>query len=71
MNSTRKAHRLLLRGIAPLMLALSLPLTALAGPPAEAIQAGYTVSTFASDFTAQTVVNFFGSGTAFDQMWHR
>jgi hypothetical protein len=55
MNSTRKAHRLLLRGIAPLMLTLSLPLTALAGPPAEAIQAGYTVNTFASDFTAQTV----------------
>ena len=55
MNSTRKAHRLLLRGIAPLMLTLSLPLTALAGPPAEAIQAGYTVNTFASNFTAQTV----------------
>src|SRR5258708_19594399 len=55
MNSTRKAHRLRLRGIAPLMLTLSLPLTALAGLPAEAIQAGYTVNTFASNFTAQTV----------------
>jgi hypothetical protein len=55
MNSTRKALRLLLRGIAPLMLTLSLPLTALAQAPAEAIQAGYTVNTFASNFTAQTV----------------
>jgi len=55
MNSTRKAHRLLLRGIAPLMLTLCLPLTALAEPPAEAIQAGDTVHTFTSDFTAQTV----------------
>jgi hypothetical protein len=55
MNSTRKTHRLLLRGIAPLLLTLSLPLTALAAPPAEAIQAGYTVNTFASNFTAQTV----------------
>lgn len=55
MNSTRKAHRLLLRGIAPLLLTLSAPLTALAEPPAEAIQYGFTVSTFTSGFTAQSV----------------
>jgi hypothetical protein len=55
MNLTRKAHRLLLCGIAPLMLTLSSPLAALAAPPAEATQHGYTVNTFSSNFTAQTV----------------
>jgi hypothetical protein len=54
MNSTRKAHRLLLCGIAPLILALSSPLSALAAP-AEATQQGYTVNTFTSNFTATTV----------------
>ena len=55
MNLRHKADRLLLRGIAPLLLTLCLPLSALATPPAEAIQEGYTVNTFTSDFTAQTV----------------
>jgi hypothetical protein len=55
MNSTRKAHRLLLRGIAPLLLTLSAPLTALAAPPVEASQHGYDVNTFSSNFTPQTV----------------
>jgi hypothetical protein len=55
MNSTRKAHRFLLCGIAPLMLTLSLPLTALAAPPIEASQHGYDVNTFSSNFTPQTV----------------
>jgi hypothetical protein len=51
----RKAHRSLRCGTAPLMLALSLPLAALAAPPPEATQHGYTVNTFSSEFTAQTV----------------
>ena len=55
MYSTRTAHRLLLRGIAPIVLTLSLPLTAFSAPPAEAIQHGYTVNTFSSNFTARTV----------------
>jgi hypothetical protein len=55
MNSTRQAHHLVLLGFAPLMLTMSLPFTARAAPPAEAIQAGDTVNTFSSDFTAQTV----------------
>jgi|SRR5882724_388246 len=55
MNLTRKAHCLLLCGVAPLMLTLSLPLTALAAAPAEATAHGYTVNTYSSDFTAQTV----------------
>src|SRR5579863_3422898 len=55
MNLTRKVRRLLLCGIAPLMLTLSLPLTALAAPPEEAAAHGYTVDTFSSNFTARTV----------------
>jgi hypothetical protein len=57
MNLTRKAHHLLLCGAAPLMLSLSLSLshTALAAPPAEAAAHGYTVNTYTSNFTAQTV----------------
>jgi hypothetical protein len=55
MNLTRKAHRLLLCRVAPLMLTLSLPLTALAAAPAEATAHGYTVNTYSSNFTAQTV----------------
>jgi hypothetical protein len=55
MNSTQKVRRLLLCGVAPLMLTLSLPLTALAAPPEEATAHGYTVNTFSSEFTAQTV----------------
>jgi hypothetical protein len=41
--------------VAPLMLALSLPLTATAATPTAATQQGYTVNTFSSNFTAQTV----------------
>jgi hypothetical protein len=55
MSPTRKVRRLLLCGAAPLMLTLSLPLTALAVPPDEATAHGYTVNTFSSNFTAQTV----------------
>jgi hypothetical protein len=55
MNSTRKAQRLLLCGIAPLMLTLSFPLAALAAPPVEASRHGYDVNTFSSNFTPQTV----------------
>jgi hypothetical protein len=52
---TRNAHRLPLRALAPLVLSLSMPLAALAAPPAEAIQHGYTDNTFSSNFTAHTV----------------
>jgi hypothetical protein len=56
MNLTRKAQRLLLCGIAPLMFGLSAPLATLAAtPPVEASQHGYNTNTFSSNFTAQTV----------------
>jgi hypothetical protein len=56
MNSKRKAHRSLLRGLGPLMLTLGLPLSALASPPEEAIQYGDTENTFSSaTMTAQTI----------------
>src|SRR5713101_7391960 len=55
MNLTPKVRRLLLCGIAPLMLTLSLPLSALATPPAEATAHGYTFNTCSSNFTAQSV----------------
>lgn len=51
MISKRKAHRLLLAGIAPLVL----PLSAFASPPADATAKGMTVNTFSSTFTPATV----------------
>jgi len=54
MDLVHKAHRLLLRGIAPLLLIVSLPLAAFAVPLAAA-QHGYYVNTFSSNFTGHTV----------------
>jgi hypothetical protein len=55
MKFTRKAQRSPFRGIAPLMLALALPVSALAAPPPAASAAGYTENTYSSNFTAATV----------------
>ena len=57
MRFTRQTHRSPSRGIASLLLlVLALPaLRAIASPPVEATAAGFTVNTFSSDFTAQTV----------------
>jgi hypothetical protein len=49
------AHRPLRRTLAPMLLALSLPLTAPAAAPLAATQQEYTVNTYSSNFTAQTV----------------
>ena len=54
MDLLHTAHRLLLRGIAPLLLIVSLPLAAFAVPPVAA-QRGYDVNTFSSNFTGRTV----------------
>ena len=55
MKFTRQAHRLPFRGLAPLLLAMALPVSAIAAPPSEAAAQGYTVNTYSSNFTAQTV----------------
>ena len=55
MKLTRQAHRLPFRGLAPLLLASALPLGAIAAPPPEAAAEGYTVNTYSSNFTSQTV----------------
>jgi hypothetical protein len=55
MNLRQKADRLLRRRMAPLLLTLGLPLTALATPPAEVALHGYTENTFSSNFTSRTV----------------
>jgi hypothetical protein len=55
MKLTRPAHRSPLRGIAPLLLALALPVCANAAAPAPAAEVGYTENTYSSNFTASTV----------------
>jgi hypothetical protein len=55
MKFTRHAHHLPLRSIAPLLLALALPISAIASPPPAAVAEGMTVNTYSSNFTAQTV----------------
>jgi len=55
MNLRDRADRLLGSRITPLLLTLCLPLTALATPPAEVAEYGYSENTFSSNFTAKTV----------------
>jgi hypothetical protein len=55
MNSSRRVHGFVLRQIVPLALSLSLPLAVCAAPPEPAADHGYTVNTFSSNFTAQSV----------------
>jgi hypothetical protein len=54
-NSTPNEQPTVLRSIAAFVFALSLPYAVLASPPAAATQHGYTVNTYTSNFTAQTV----------------
>jgi hypothetical protein len=55
MKFTRTAHRSILSGIAPFLLAVALPISANAAAPAPAAGAGFTQNTYSSNFTASTV----------------